>query len=46
MRFEVTGRDGKVRMYTEDKQCIPPAEMIQELRRAGYKCLLDGKAYK
>lgn len=46
MRFEVIGRDGKVRMYTHDKECIPPPELIQHLRSAGFKCLLDGKVYK
>ena len=46
MKFEVIGRDGRVKMYTYDRECIPPAELIAEMKKAGYKCLLDGKVYK
>lgn len=46
MKFEVIGRDGKVKMYTHDRECIPPDELIARMKKAGYKCLLDGKVYK
>lgn len=46
MKFEVIGSDGKVKMHTSDRQCIPPDALVQALRKAGYKCLLDGKVYK
>ena len=46
MKFEVIGRDGKVKMHTSDRQCIPPDTPVQALLKAGCKCLLDGKFYK
>ena len=45
MLFEVY-RDKQRLMYTEHKECIPPADLIKEMKAAGYKVLLDGKVYK
>jgi predicted ribosome-associated RNA-binding protein Tma20 len=45
MLFEVY-RDKKRLMYTEHKECIPSIETIKNIKAAGYKVLLDGKAYK
>ena len=44
-RFEVR-RDGRVMAWTEHKECIPPKERRDELRKAGYRLLLDGKIWK
>lgn len=44
-RFEVR-RDGRVMAWTEHKECIPPRERRDELRKAGYRLLLDGKTWK
>lgn len=45
MLFEVY-RDKQRLMWTEHEECIPSNEMIKTLKAAGYKILLDGKAYK
>ena len=45
MLFEVY-KDNKRIMYTTDKDCVPPADVIKSLKSAGYKILLDGKTYK
>ena len=45
MLFEVY-RDNKRLMYTEHEECIPPLDLIKEMKAAGYKVLLDGKVYK
>ena len=45
MLFEVY-KDSKRVMYTEDESCIPSADKIKDMKAAGYKVLLDGKAYK
>lgn len=45
MLFEVY-RNGKVVFTTESKKCIPSDESIKQMLSAGYKVLLDGKAYK
>lgn len=37
---------GKVVFTTESKKCIPSDESIRQMLSAGYKVLLDGKAYK
>ena len=44
-RFEVQ-RDGRVMAWTEHKECIPPRERRDELRKAGYRLFLDGKIWK
>lgn len=45
IRFEVR-RDGRVMAWTEHRECIPNRERRDELRRAGYRLLLDGKTWK
>lgn len=45
MLFEVY-RDGKRIMWTEQESCIPPNDVIKDMKAAGYKVLLDGKVYK
>ena len=45
MLFEVY-RNGKVVFTTASKKCIPSDESIKQMLSAGYKVLLDGKAYK
>ena len=44
-RFEVR-RDNRVMACTEHKECIPPRERRDELRKAGYRLFLDGKIWK
>lgn len=44
-RFEVR-RDNRVMACTEHKECIPPRERRDELRKAGYRLYLDGKIWK
>ena len=44
-RFDVR-RDGRVMACTEHKECIPPRERRDELRKAGYRLFLDGKIWK
>nr|DAU75769.1 MAG TPA: hypothetical protein [Caudoviricetes sp.] len=45
MRFEVY-RNGQRLFVTENKKCIPQENSIKQMLAAGYKVLLDGKAYK
>ena len=45
MLFEVY-RDNTRVMYTEHEECIPPIDVIKDIKAAGYKVLLDGKIYK
>lgn len=45
MRFEVY-RNGKIVFTTASEKCIPSDESIEQMVSAGYKVLLDGKAYK
>lgn len=45
MLFEVY-KDNKRMMYTEHEECIPPIDVIKNMKADGYKILLDGKAYK
>lgn len=45
MRFEVY-RNGQRLFVTENKKCIPQESSIKQMLAAGYKVLLDGKAYK
>ena len=45
MLFEVQ-KDNKTVMYTEFENCMPPADIIKDMKAAGYKILLDGKVYK
>lgn len=45
MLFEVY-KDNKRVMCTEHESCIPSADKIKDMKAAGYKVLLDGKAYK
>ena len=45
MLFEVYKYNKRI-MYTTDKECVPPADVIKSLKSAGYKILLDGKTYK
>jgi hypothetical protein len=45
MLFEVY-RDKQRLMWTEYEECIPSIDTIKELKAAGCKVLLDGKAYK
>ena len=45
MRFTVE-KDGVVKMHTEEKCCIPDKEILQAMKKAGYKIKMDGKAYR
>lgn len=45
MLFEAY-KDDKRFMWTEHKECIPPIDVIKNMKAAGYKVLLDGKVYK
>lgn len=45
MLFEIY-KDDKRMMYTEQEECIPPADVIKGMKAVGYKILLDGKVYK
>lgn len=45
MLFEVY-KDNKRMMYTEYEECIPPIDVIKNMKADGYKILLDGKTYK
>lgn len=44
-RFEVR-KDGRVVAYTEYASCYPIRERRDELRKAGYKLYLGGKAFR
>lgn len=44
--FEIYGPFGQKVMYTNDKSCIPDADIMQAMAGAGYKFKMDGKAYK
>ena len=33
-------------MSTEYEECIPPIDIIKNMKAAGYKIFLDGKPYK
>ena len=46
MKFEVIGSDGKVKMSTEHKSCIYPADILKQMEKAGYKFRLNGKRWK
>ena len=45
MLFEVYEDNRRV-MYTENKDGRPPIDVIKNMKTAGYKILLDGKAFK
>lgn len=45
MLFEVY-KDNQRVMYTEYEECVPSIDIIKNLKAAGYKILLNGKAYK
>ena len=45
MLFEIY-KDNRRVMCTEHEECIPPIDEIKVMKTAGYKILLDGKAYK
>lgn len=45
MLFQVF-KDGKCMMSTEYEEYIPSIDQIKNMKAAGYKVLLDGKAYK
>lgn len=44
MIFKVE-RDGKTIMQTSSPRCIPDEETCRQMRAAGYRLTLDGKAY-
>ena len=44
-RFEVI-RDGRVVARTDHDECIPDRKRRDDLRRAGYKLILDGKVWR
>lgn len=45
MQFEVV-RNGVVVMTTSSPECIPDADTLKAMKKAGYKLLLDGKPYR
>lgn len=45
MLFEVY-RDKTRLMCTEHEECIPPPDIIKNMKSEGYRILLDGKIYK
>ena len=45
MLFEVY-RHNRCLMSTEYEECIPPIDIIKNMKAAGYKILLNGKPYK
>ena len=46
MKFEVIGSDGKVKMSTEHKRCIPSATALKQIEKAGYRFRVDGKRWR
>lgn len=36
---------GKVKMYTEDKNCIPKKDVLLYMQNIGYEFKLNGKPY-
>jgi hypothetical protein len=46
MRFEVIDRDGKIKMSTEHRSCIYPADTLKRMETAGYKFRVNGKRWK
>lgn len=46
MKFEVRDRDGRTVMQTKYKSCVYPVRVRNQMRKAGYKLLLNGKQLK
>ena len=46
MKFEVSDRDGIVKMSTEHKKCIYPLATLKSMEAAGYKFRINGKRWK
>lgn len=44
MKLEISNREGKVVMWTEQTACIPATELLRWMAKAGYTFRLDGKA--
>jgi len=44
--FEVIGPDGKPKMGTAQKECIPPREQLDHMKNAGFTFRLNGKPWK
>lgn len=46
MLYEIIGPDGKRKMYTEYRECLPSKDQLKQMIKAGYKILVDGKRAK
>lgn len=42
MMFQVI-KNGKVMFWTDYESCIPPDELIKEMKKAGYKIKIKGE---
>lgn len=39
-------KDGKTYFQTDYKECIPPNEILKQMKKSGYKVYLNGKIWK